>query len=238
MKQPWYVSHAETITQNVLGQLLAIVILWVYNIPFWTTGWKLQLTFFVVAYARGYGVRRFFESLKTKKPHRIGTQLEQGRTHMNAIPTTKEALKQAFLLWGKLEKEGKTKTRAELEATPQDVVASECAEHLWALLKDQIREQQPYDPVHFENRVKVFSDHLVLCISFDTLAVAATGSDYFDSFKVEGNPISVADKAAFARAVASSLNMEEEDGSTKVTRMLDRAFKYVVEQGDDSIETA
>lgn len=235
MKQPWYVSHAETITQNVLGQLLAIVILWVYSIPFWTTGWKLQLTFFVVAYARGYGVRRFFESLKTKKPHRIETQPEQRRTHMNAIPTTKEALKQAFLLWSKLEKEGKTKTRAELEATPQDEVASECAEHLWNLLKDQIRDQQPFEPVLLQNRVKVVGDHLVLCLSFDTIAAAALGSDYFGSFEAEGNPIKVADKEAFARAVASSLNMEEEDGSTKVTRMLDRAFKYVVEQGDDSI---
>jgi hypothetical protein len=67
VKQPWYVSHAETITQNVLGQLMAVVILWVYDIPFKTTGWKLQLTFFVVAYIRGYSVRRFFNWLQSRR---------------------------------------------------------------------------------------------------------------------------------------------------------------------------
>ena len=59
-RQPWYTSHAETITQNVIGQLCAAIILWVFNIP-WESGWKLQVTFFVVAYIRGYTIRRLFD---------------------------------------------------------------------------------------------------------------------------------------------------------------------------------
>lgn len=58
--QPWYISHAETIAQNVIGQLLATLILWIYNIPFNGQGWKIQLTFLVVAYLRGYAIRRLF----------------------------------------------------------------------------------------------------------------------------------------------------------------------------------
>ena len=59
-RQPWYISHAETITQNVIGQLCATIILWAFNIP-WESGWKLQVVFFVVAYIRGYTIRRLFD---------------------------------------------------------------------------------------------------------------------------------------------------------------------------------
>lgn len=59
MAQSWLASHAETLTQNVIGQVLAFVILWAYDIP-QATGWKLQVTFLVVAYIRGYAIRRFF----------------------------------------------------------------------------------------------------------------------------------------------------------------------------------
>jgi hypothetical protein len=62
--QPWYVSHAETITQNIVGQLCAFVILWAYDIEM-GLGLQLQLTFFVVAYARGYLIRRFFNRFQT-----------------------------------------------------------------------------------------------------------------------------------------------------------------------------
>jgi len=58
--QRWYISHAETIAQNVVGQLLATIILLAYGIPWSSTGWKMQATFLVVAYARGYVIRRIF----------------------------------------------------------------------------------------------------------------------------------------------------------------------------------
>lgn len=66
MSQRWLVSHAETIAQNVVGQLLAFVILWVYDIPWSDKGWKLQITFLVVAYARGYAIRRIANWLENR----------------------------------------------------------------------------------------------------------------------------------------------------------------------------
>lgn len=63
VKQPWYISHAETIAQNVGGQAVAFVILWAYGIT-GSQGLALQLTFLVAAYIRGYTIRRWFESKK------------------------------------------------------------------------------------------------------------------------------------------------------------------------------
>jgi hypothetical protein len=59
-RQPWYVSHAETIAQNVVGQIIAFIIFWCYDIR-GSQGLLLQATFFVAAYARGYAIRRVFE---------------------------------------------------------------------------------------------------------------------------------------------------------------------------------
>lgn len=59
--QPWYISHAETIAQNVIGQLCAFAILWWWGLPL-VSSLKLQLVFFVVAYTRGYLIRRWFNS--------------------------------------------------------------------------------------------------------------------------------------------------------------------------------
>ena len=44
------------------------------------------------------------------------------------------------------------------------------------------------------------------------------------------------DEAVFAQSVANALNAEEEDGSTPITRMLDKAFEHVIEWGEDGIE--
>lgn len=60
MRQAWYVSHAETIAQNVAGQALAFIILWAYGVDS-ATGLQLQATFLVVAYLRGYAIRRAFD---------------------------------------------------------------------------------------------------------------------------------------------------------------------------------
>jgi hypothetical protein len=58
--QPWYISHAETIAQNVGGQIIASLILWAYGIDVHTM-WQLQVTFLIAAYARGYTIRRWFD---------------------------------------------------------------------------------------------------------------------------------------------------------------------------------
>ena len=64
-KQPWYVSHAETMVQNVIGQINAFFILWLYGIPF-DKRLQLQVVFFIMAYGRGIAVRRTFEWLRLK----------------------------------------------------------------------------------------------------------------------------------------------------------------------------
>lgn len=60
MSQKWYISHAETITQNALGMLIGFCIMHIYGLPFGESV-KLQLVFLVASYVRGYSVRRFFE---------------------------------------------------------------------------------------------------------------------------------------------------------------------------------
>lgn len=61
-KQTWLQSHAETLAQNILGIFIAFVILRVYGLPAGESI-KLQAIFFIASYARGYLVRRFFNSL-------------------------------------------------------------------------------------------------------------------------------------------------------------------------------
>jgi hypothetical protein len=59
MRQSWINSHKETIAQNVIGQILAFAILWAYGASL-AFSFKLQVTFLVVSYARGYAIRRWF----------------------------------------------------------------------------------------------------------------------------------------------------------------------------------
>lgn len=60
MSQPWYVSHAETIAQNVVGQIIAFILLWLFGITGSKALW-IQLAFFAAAYTRGYLIRRAFD---------------------------------------------------------------------------------------------------------------------------------------------------------------------------------
>ncbi len=77
---------------------------------------------------------------------------------------------------------------------------------------------------------------LVLSISYATLANAARNSEYFFNASESGEVLEILDVAAFAQDVCGALNLEEEDGSTPLTRALDGAFEYVVEQGYESVE--
>ena len=53
---------AETIAQNVIGQILAFAILWFYGLSLVSpTTWKLQITFTIASYLRSYGLRWYFE---------------------------------------------------------------------------------------------------------------------------------------------------------------------------------
>lgn len=64
--QKWYVSHAETIVQNVLGLIIAFIILHFYGLST-RESVQLQAIFFVASYARSYAVRRAFNKFDNKR---------------------------------------------------------------------------------------------------------------------------------------------------------------------------
>lgn len=65
MGQKWYVSHAESLTQNVAGLFIAFVIL-----KFWglstQDSFQLQAIFFIASYLRSYLIRRLFNRVGAK----------------------------------------------------------------------------------------------------------------------------------------------------------------------------
>ncbi len=89
-----------------------------------------------------------------------------------------------------------------------------------------------------ESEAQIVGDKLVIALRISTLAHAARHSDYFDHCAEAGSPLKITDEALFAKSVAYALNAEEEDGSTPITRMLDKAFEHVCEQGEDGVEEA
>lgn len=89
-----------------------------------------------------------------------------------------------------------------------------------------------------ESEAQIVGDKLVISLRISTLANAARHCAYFDALEEDGHPLKITDEALFAKSVKLALNREEEDGSTPITRMLDDAFEWVSEQGEDGIEEA
>jgi hypothetical protein len=88
----------------------------------------------------------------------------------------------------------------------------------------------------FESEAKIIDGKLVISLSIETLAHAARNSEYFFNCAENGMNLTITDEATFAESVARSLNREEEDGSTPITRMLDKATDWVIEQGEEGID--
>ena len=59
MKQSWILSHAETITQNIVGLLIGFIILKTWGMSS-SESVGLQAIIFVTSYARSYIIRRIF----------------------------------------------------------------------------------------------------------------------------------------------------------------------------------
>lgn len=89
-----------------------------------------------------------------------------------------------------------------------------------------------------ESEAQIIDGKLVISVSIETLAFAARNSEYFFHCAETGTPLTITNDAEFANSVRSILNQEECDGSTPVTRMLDRAFRIACDQGLDGVETA
>lgn len=83
---------------------------------------------------------------------------------------------------------------------------------------------------------RITGGELVISVSITTLAHAASHSEYFFRCAENGDPLKITDEETFAKSVCRALNDEAEDGSTPITRMLDAAFEYVAEQGEDGVE--
>lgn len=90
----------------------------------------------------------------------------------------------------------------------------------------------------FEGEAKVIEEKLAISLRISTLAHAARHSEHFFLCAEQGTPLQITDEALFARSVAKALNREGEDGSTPITRMLDKATEWVSEQGEDGIDAA
>lgn len=54
--------HLETLTQNIVGLVVAFIILTLWGLPF-IESLALQTIFFVTSYIRGYCIRKLFRSL-------------------------------------------------------------------------------------------------------------------------------------------------------------------------------
>ena len=94
--QKWYVSHAETIVQNVLGLLIAFIILRVHGLSTHDSV-QLQIIFFFASYARSYAVRRFFNKQKKEinpvtstKRHKQRQRQQRSRWAMNEFETLEQ----------------------------------------------------------------------------------------------------------------------------------------------------
>lgn len=80
------------------------------------------------------------------------------------------------------------------------------------------------DLAHGELRVSIGKSILAIAAT----AIPNTGWD-------EG-ALKITDKEAFAKAVLHELRREEEDGTTLVHRMLDKAMLRAIEQGCEGVE--
>lgn len=85
--------------------------------------------------------------------------------------------------------------------------------------------------------VAIDGDRLVISIGISALCFAATRGPYFDAIygDTEQEPV-ITDEDAFAKAIVTELRCEEEDGTTLVHRMFDKAAERAVESGCEGIE--
>lgn len=66
MSQKWYVSHAEALTQNGAGLVIAFIILKLWGLSTLESV-QLQIIFFFSSYIRSYLIRRAFNKLERAK---------------------------------------------------------------------------------------------------------------------------------------------------------------------------
>lgn len=85
---------------------------------------------------------------------------------------------------------------------------------------------------------KIVDGKLVVSIGFDALAFAAANCEHFwDGESDTDVPcVKITDNALFATEVCRYLNVEEEDGATLATKMIDTAIINAVEDGCEGVD--
>ena len=89
------------------------------------------------------------------------------------------------------------------------------------------------DPKDTPLRIQIIDGSLVLSIGIATLAFSAELQDEHYGFR----ELTVVNQVEFAKDVLRELNSEEEDGSTLITAVLDKAILNAIEQGSIAVRT-
>lgn len=85
-------------------------------------------------------------------------------------------------------------------------------------------------------KVELADGKLTISVPVETLCLAATRGPYFDDIVVEHDQeVEVTDPQVFAEAIKAELLREEEDGTTLIHRMFDKAAINAVEGGAEGI---
>ncbi|CCH57732.1 hypothetical protein A323_gp24 [Acinetobacter phage AP22] len=66
-KQTWLQSHAETLTQNIVGLLIGFIILKCFGLSA-SESVQLQAVIFATSYLRSFLIRRFFNRFVGSQP--------------------------------------------------------------------------------------------------------------------------------------------------------------------------
>lgn len=85
-------------------------------------------------------------------------------------------------------------------------------------------------------KVKIEKGALVIRISAPVLEFATNNHPEFWDGENDRQTVKVTDRKQWLKSVRSALLSEEEDGSTMLSSVLDRAIQHAVEQGEEGIE--
>lgn len=77
---------------------------------------------------------------------------------------------------------------------------------------------------------------ILIKVGKHVLMFAAQNHEAFWDPETDAYGIKITDPDLFAEAVVDALNEEDEDGSTPLTRLLDKAIEHAVDQGCEGIE--
>jgi hypothetical protein len=95
----------------------------------------------------------------------------------------------------------------------------------------------PKEPKDTPLQVGIEGDELVIRIGIETLAFcAAHQPDFNDAGLYECPYLKIDDVRGFAKDVVRGLLNEEEDGSTTISRCIDEACLYAVEDGSEFVD--